>query len=216
VQFNIGKSGGVSYTWDFGDGSPKVTTTDATVNHTYETAGTKTASLTVTYADGDTDTKSVQAADVPTPLFTNVNEDVKANVPLVLALTLGQPATFGTFTPSLEKDYTASTTASVLSTAGSAQLTVADFSTASTGHLVNADYTLPSPLMARATSTKGAGGALANVGGSAAPTPLLTYTGAANDPAVTLEFQQHVASTDPLRAGKYSKTLTFTLSTTTP
>ena len=26
VQFNIGKSGGVSYTWDFGDGSPKVTT----------------------------------------------------------------------------------------------------------------------------------------------------------------------------------------------
>ena len=29
VQFNIGKSGGVSYTWDFGDGSPKVTTQDA-------------------------------------------------------------------------------------------------------------------------------------------------------------------------------------------
>ena len=23
VQFNIGKSGGVSYTWDFGDGSPE-------------------------------------------------------------------------------------------------------------------------------------------------------------------------------------------------
>ena len=24
VQFNIGKSGGVSYKWDFGDGTPKV------------------------------------------------------------------------------------------------------------------------------------------------------------------------------------------------
>ena len=29
------------------------------------------------------------AEDVPTPLFTNVNEEVGATVPLVLALTLG-------------------------------------------------------------------------------------------------------------------------------
>jgi hypothetical protein len=36
-----------------------------------------------------------------------------------------------------------------------------------------------------------------------------------NDP-VTIAFKQHVGATDALRTGAYSKTLTFTLSTTTP
>jgi len=104
----------------------------------------------------------------------------------------------------------------VISTAGSAQLSVADRSTTAPGHLVNADYSLPSTLQARATSTKGTGGAFADVGAVTTPTSLLSYTTAANDSAVTLEFKQHVGVTDALRAGKYSKTLTFTLSTTTP
>jgi hypothetical protein len=33
---------------------------------------------------------------------------------------------------------------------------------------------------------------------------------------VTLNFRQPIAITDPLRTGSYSKTLTFTLSTTNP
>ena len=70
VAFNIGKSGGVSYKWDFGDGT---SATGANVSHTYDTAGDKTATLTVTYADGQTSTGTVTAAAVPTPLFTNVN-----------------------------------------------------------------------------------------------------------------------------------------------
>ena len=36
-----------------------------------------------------------------------------------------------------------------------------------------------------------------------------------NDP-VAITFRQHVGATQPLRAGAYSTTLTFTLSTTTP
>ena len=36
-----------------------------------------------------------------------------------------------------------------------------------------------------------------------------------NDP-VTIAFKQHIGATDALRTGAYSKTLTFTLSTTTP
>ena len=36
-----------------------------------------------------------------------------------------------------------------------------------------------------------------------------------NDP-VTIAFRQHIGATEPLRTGSYSKTLTFTLSTTTP
>ena len=44
-------------------------------------------------------------------------------VPATLSLTLGAPATFGAFTPGVAKDYTASTTANVISTAGDAALT---------------------------------------------------------------------------------------------
>ena len=36
-----------------------------------------------------------------------------------------------------------------------------------------------------------------------------------NDP-VAIAFTQHIGATEPLRTGGYSKTLTFTLSTTTP
>ena len=46
-----------------------------------------------------------------------------ATVPATLSLTLGTPAAFGPFTPGVAKDYTASTTATVISTAGDATLT---------------------------------------------------------------------------------------------
>ena len=36
-----------------------------------------------------------------------------------------------------------------------------------------------------------------------------------NDP-VTIAFKQHIGASDALRTGSYSKTLTFTLSTTSP
>ena len=48
------------------------------------------------------------------------------------------------------------------------------------------------------------------------PVTLLTYPGPASNDAVTIGIKQSVGSTDPLRTGSYSKTLTFTLSTTTP
>ena len=49
--------------------------------------------------------------------------DVGGTVPATLALTLGAPATFGAFTPGVAKEYTATTTANVISTAGDAALT---------------------------------------------------------------------------------------------
>jgi hypothetical protein len=137
-------------------------------------------------------------------------------VAATLSLTLGTPASFGLFTPGIAKDYQASTTANVISTAGDAMLSVADPSATATGHLVNGTFSLPSTLQAKASSLAGTGSALANVGGSAAPTPLLTYTASVSNDSVTLAFQQHVGAADALRTGAYSKTLTFTLSTTTP
>jgi hypothetical protein len=146
---------------------------------------------------------------------TNVNGDVGGSVPGTLALTIGA-ATFGTFTPGLTNDYATTATANVISSAASAALSVADPSPTATGHLVNGSFSLPSALQAKATSPAGTGNALADVGGSAAPTPLLTYSGPASNDKVTVAFAQHVAATDGLRTGSYAKTLTFTLSTTTP
>ena len=68
---------------------------------------------------------------------------VGGSVPATLSLTLGAHASFGAFTPGIAKDYTASTTATVISTAGDAALTVAD-PEPRTGHLVNGTFSLPS------------------------------------------------------------------------
>ena len=42
------------------------------------------------------------------------------------------------------------------------------------------------------------------------------YSGPISNDTVTLGFSQRINSTDALRTGAYSKTLTFTLSTTQP
>jgi hypothetical protein len=142
---------------------------------------------------------------------------VGGSVTSTLALTTGTAPPFAPFKPGVAGDYQSSTTANVISTAGDAMLSVADPAPTNTGHLVNGAFALPSTLQAKATSAAGTGGAsLADVGGSAGPTPLLTYSGPTSNDIVTLAFQQHIGAGDALRTGAYSKTLTFTLSTTTP
>jgi hypothetical protein len=71
-----------------------------------------------------------------------VDGSVGGTVPATLGLTLGPAASFGAFTPGMTKDYTAHTTANVISTAGDAALSVSD-----PGHLANGAFTLPSPLV---------------------------------------------------------------------
>ena len=141
---------------------------------------------------------------------------VDGNVPATLALTLGSAPSFGAFTPGVARTYTATSSANVISTAGDATLSVSDPSSTATGRLVNGAFALTTPLQAAATSPLGAGVALANVGGSSAPANLLTYSGPVSNDAVTLNFSQAIGANEALRTGSYSKTLTFTLSTTTP
>ena len=112
-------------------------------------------------------------------------------VPATLSLTLGAPATFGAFTPGVTQDYTAATTANVISTAGDATLSVSD-----PGHLTNGTFSLPSPL-----------------GVTIAPN---SWSGPVSNGPAAITFKQHIDANDALRTGAYSKTLTFTLSTTTP
>jgi glycerophosphoryl diester phosphodiesterase len=119
---------------------------------------------------------------------------VGGSVPATLSLTLGAPASFGAFTPGVAREYTASTTATVVSTAADAALTVAD--PTGTNRLLNGAFTLAQPLQG-----------LGIVKSWTVPT--------ANE-VVTVEFKQAIGATEPLRTGAYAKTLSFTLSTTTP
>jgi hypothetical protein len=136
-------------------------------------------------------------------------------VPATLGLALGTPGAFGAFQPGVARDYAASTTANVVSTAGDATLSVTDPSSNAPGHLVNGAFSLPEAVQAKAASPAGTGStAFSPVGGS--PLSLLTYAGPVSNDPVAVSFQQHIGASDPLRTGSYSKTLTFTLSTTNP
>jgi hypothetical protein len=130
-----------------------------------------------------------------------VDSTTGGTVPATLALTLGPAVQFGALTPGVTKTYTASTTATVISTAGDATLSIADPATVGNGHLVNGTFVLAEPLQ---------------VGGSALPATAKTWAAPISNDVVTLPFSQLVKSTDPLRTGTYAKSLTFTLSTTTP
>jgi len=116
---------------------------------------------------------------------------VGGTVPATLSLTLGGPASFGAFTAGVDKTYTASTTADVISTAGDATLSVSD-----PGHLTNGAFSLPEALQVTMTPS--------------------SWNAPVSHGAVAIGFSQHIGPNDALRTGTYSKTLTFTLSTTSP
>lgn len=115
---------------------------------------------------------------------------VDGSVPATLSLTVGA-ASFGALEPGVEKEYTAQSTANVISTAGEAVLSVSE-----PGYLSNGAFALSEPLRVELSE-------------SAWTAPV------SNDP-VTVTFRQHIAASQPLRTGTYSRTLTFTLSTTAP
>ena len=158
------------------------------------------------------------AADVSRSfqVVTSQQGSVGGTVPATLSLTLGTPASFGVFTPGVTRSYDATTAATVTSTAGDALLSVADPSGTHTGHLVNGGFFLPQPLQAHATNASNQGTAFNDVGSATSPLNLLMWNAPVSNDAVTLQFRQLVDDDDALRTGSYSKTLTFTLSTTTP
>ena len=85
----------------------------------------------------------------------------------------------------------AQTSATVTSSAGNAALTVSD-----PGHLMNGDYALPQPLRVEIAPA--------------------SWTGPVSNDMVTLTFKQAIGAADSLRTGSYSRTLTFTLASTSP
>ena len=142
-------------------------------------------------ADKDGNGHEAPTTAPPLKVVNDTTGGIGGTVPATLSLTLGAPATFGAFTPGVAKDYTASTTANVISTAGDASLTVSD-----PGHLSNGAFTLPQPLTVSITPN--------------------AWSAPVSNAAVAIGFKQSIGATDALRTGTYAKTLTFTLSTTTP
>ena len=112
-------------------------------------------------------------------------------VPATLALTLGGPASFGAFTPGVAHEYTAQTTANVISTAGDATL-----SASGPVSMKNGAFTLASPL-----------------GVEISPN---SWAGPVSNGPVAITFRQSIGANEPLRTGTYAATVTFSLSTTTP
>ena len=121
-------------------------------------------SVTLTATSESDPTKTMSATCATT------DGSVGGTVPATLSLSLGTPASFGPFTPGLQKDYFATTPANVISTAGDATLSVADPSTTNTGKLVNGTFALPETLQANAVRGTTSNGIYAPVGGSANPT----------------------------------------------
>ena len=91
----------------------------------------------------------------------------------------------------MAREYTAATTANVVSTAGDAALTVSD-----PGRLTNGAFQLAQPLRVELGKT--------------------TWSAPVSNERVPVAFKQAIGANEPLRTGRYSKTLTFTLSTTNP
>ena len=144
----------------------------------------------------DTDTVKTQMTAMAIDFFTRklayvAGGGVSATVPATLALTLGPAASFGAFTPGVAREYTTTTGATVTSTAGDATLSVGD-----PGRLTNGAFSLPQPLQVSFSRS--------------------SWAGPTSNEGVTVTFKQAIGANDALRTGSYSKTLTFTLSTTTP
>jgi hypothetical protein len=165
--------------------------------------GSFSYSVTATDNAGNTTTVTRSYTVIPA---TNTPGGVNGDVPATLALTLAAPASFGGFTPGLAKDYLASTTATVTSSAGDAALIVQDTSSFYTNHLVNGSFALAQELQVK------------NNAGSyqTMPAGIRFWGGPTSSESVPIDLKQPIGANEGLRSGSYGKTLTFTLSTTTP
>ena len=178
VKFTTNEASSIYYTTD--GSTPTTASTEWKPNAAARAAGCRSTSppgrsLSGSASDFKGNTSAVKAQVLGQ---TDTTGTVGGSVAATLSLSLGAAAQFGAFTPGIAKPYLASTTATVISTAGDATLSVADPSSDNTGHLVNGTFALPQPLQARARNAANTGTAYNNVGSSASPLNLLTYAGA--------------------------------------
>jgi hypothetical protein len=133
-----------------------------------------------------------QDSEPVTVLRTRITADapVGGTVPATLSLSLGGPVSFGAFLPGVAREYSASTTATVTSTAGDAVLS------ASAARLANGAFSLAQPVTITPAKT--------------------VWTAPVSNDVFAIALEQSIGASEPLRTGTYSANVTFTLSTTAP
>jgi hypothetical protein len=131
---------------------------------------------------------------------------VGGTVAPTLSVALGTAPSFGAFAAGIARDYFATSDVTVTSSAGDAALVVQDSSPFHTNRLVNGAFALAQPVQ-----VKNHAGAYQTM-----PAGLRFWGGPTANERVPLELRQSIGANEPLRSGAYSKTLTFTLSTTQP
>jgi sugar phosphate isomerase/epimerase len=175
---------------------------------------TSVARLAIT-SNSDTATESILLVGKSTG---DALVTVGGNVPSVLQLNIpNNGGSFGTFVPGAGTTYNTALAATVTTTTGDAALTVTDPDTVNGGKLVNGTFALASPVGIRAV---GLGDnplpAFTPLNSDGTALTLRNWSAPVTAASLTIGLQQPVGATEALRAGTYSKTLTFTLSTTTP
>ena len=146
--------------------------------------------------------------DAQVPIGGNVESLLNLSIPT-------NGGSFGTFVPGIAANYNTALAANVTTTTADAALTVTDPDAANPGYLVNGAFKLASPVTIRTLGL-----------GDPASTPftplgagsmsLRSWSGPVTNEQLTIGLRQAISNSEALRAGNYSKTLTFTLSTTTP
>ncbi len=151
---------------------------------------------------------ATSTGDAQVPIGGNVESLLNLSIPT-------NGGSFGTFVPGIAANYNTALAAHVTTTTADAALTVSDPDAVNPGYLVNGAFKLASPVGIRALGL-----------GDPASTPftpigagslsLRSWSGPVTNEQLTIGLRQAISNSEPLRAGNYSKTLTFTLSTTTP
>jgi GH35 family endo-1,4-beta-xylanase len=149
-----------------------------------------TYTLRVRVSDGFHESEEATVTVTTEDLANVVDTTAGGTVPATLSLSLGAPASFGAFAPGVQQDYTASTTATVTSTAGNATLSASETT------LTNGAFSLAQPVLVTPAKT--------------------SWTEPVSNDTFDVSFKQTIGHTEALRTGSYSGTVTFTLSTTAP
>ncbi len=207
-------SSGASCAGIIGATAGEYTLTEADLGHT----------IRVAVVAHNTSGESAPAASEPTAVVeASVGIVVEGKVPFTQTLaTTCSPVVLGSFIPGKTQEYSNTCGLKATSTAAESKLVAEDASATDKGHLVQVythggfkeTYELPAPLEANATSTQGGiGNVLTSL---VTPVTLLTYDKPFSEDAMTVKFNQKIGLHDHLHTGTYAKTITLTLSTTTP
>ena len=133
---------------------------------------------------------------------TNTPGDIAGNVPATLALTIGAPASFGTFVPAVARDYESSLVANVVSTASAVHAERPRPELHRHREARQRARALASPLQIKATNRAVTNAAFAPLRSDRSPLRLLSYTGPVSNDPVTIGFRQSIAATEPLLHGR--------------